>query len=173
MVRFWDINTFKKNKKTQMPTPREIWQKPSYFVAFGFGAGCIPVAPGTFGTLMAIPFYLMMQSLSLTIYLTLLILITIGSVWLSQKVSEEIQVHDHPGMCLDEIVGFLVTMCGAPFGIGWIILGFILFRFFDILKPWPINYIDQKVSGGFGMILDDIVAGIFSLIILQIIAWIL
>jgi phosphatidylglycerophosphatase A len=88
-------------------------------------------------------------------------------------VSKEIHVHDHPGMCIDEVVGYLVTMFGAPHGFRWIVLGFIAFRIFDIWKPWPIHIIDQKVKGGFGMILDDILAGIYSILVLHILSWII
>lgn len=157
----------------QLPIPHSVWQKPSHFIAFGFGSGTVPFAPGTFGTLMAVPFYLSLQSFSLGVYLTLVVLITIASMWLCKKVSGEIKIHDHPGMCLDEIVGYLVTMIAAPHGFGWMLLGFLLFRFFDIVKPWPIRYIDENITGGFGMILDDILAGIYSFVLLQALAWLL
>lgn len=153
------------------PVPDSVWKKPSHFIAFGFGAGTVPFAPGTFGTLMAIPFYLAMQPLSHVSYLIFLILITIGSMWLCDVVSKETKTHDHSGMCLDEIVGYLVTMFAAPKGWLWLIIGFALFRFFDIVKPWPIRQIDEKVKGGFGMILDDVLAGIYSLILIQLFSW--
>jgi phosphatidylglycerophosphatase A len=158
---------------TPQPVPRSMWRNPLHFIAFGFGAGAIPFAPGTFGTLMGIPFYLALRSLSLTNYLAVLLVIIVSSMWLSHKVAKEIGVHDHTGMCLDEIVGFLVTMANAPFGWGWILIGFLLFRLFDIWKPWPINYIDEKVPGGVGIILDDVLAGIYSLVIIQILARVL
>ncbi|MCD6040167.1 MAG: p [Gammaproteobacteria bacterium] len=154
------------------PLPSSMWKKSSHFIAFGFGSGAAPFAPGTFGTLMGIPFYLAMQSLSHVLYLILLVLIILASMWLCDKVSKEIGIHDHSGMCLDEIVGYLVTMYAAPHGILWIWLGFLLFRLFDIWKPWPINYIDEKVSGGVGIILDDVLAGVYSMIILRILSWI-
>lgn len=156
---------------TVPPIPASVWKKPSHFIAFGFGTGAMPVAPGTFGTLIAVPFYLAFRSLPLAAYIVLVLFITIGSMWLCERVSHEIDVHDHQGMCLDEIVGYLVTMTGAPHGIGWIILGFILFRIFDIWKPWPIDYIDKHVSGGFGMILDDVLAGVYSLIFIKLLSW--
>jgi len=158
---------------TVPPIPTSVWQKPSHFIAFGFGSGAMPFAPGTFGTLIAIPFYLAIRSLPLMAYIILVALIVIGSMWLCERVSREINVHDHQGMCLDEIVGYLVTMTGAPHGTIWIILGFILFRIFDIWKPWPIDYIDKHISGGFGIILDDVLAGIFSIIFLKLLSWII
>lgn len=156
---------------TAQSVPRSVWEKPSHFIAFGFGSGAMPFAPGTFGTLMAIPFYLAIQSLSPTLYLLLVVVITLASMWLCDRITKEIGIHDHSGMCLDEIVGYLVTMYGAPHGLIWIIWGFLLFRLFDIWKPWPIRYIDEQVKGGVGIILDDVLAGVYSLIILHILAW--
>lgn len=152
------------------PIPSSIWQNPWHFIAFGFGSGAIPVAPGTFGTLIAVPFYLVLQHLSFLLYFIIVMIIMIGSMWLCDRVSREIDLHDHQGMCLDEIVGYLVTMIGAPHGLPWILIGFGLFRLFDIWKPWPIAYLDEHVHGGIGMILDDVLAGVYSLLILQIIS---
>ena len=155
------------------PAPASVWQKPTHFIAFGFGSGALPYAPGTFGTLMAIPFYLAFQTLPTSAYFWIVVAITIGSMWLCDRVSKEIGVHDHQGMCLDEIVGYLVTMIHAPHGFLWIVTGFILFRIFDIWKPWPIQLVDDKVHGGIGIILDDVLAGIYSFIIIQILSWII
>lgn len=159
-------------RKKAMPVPPSIWQNPLHFVAFGFGTGAIPFAPGTFGTLMAIPFYLVLARFSLPFYLISVLIITLFSMWLCDQVSRDLKVHDHPGMCLDEFPGFLVTMIGAPHGIRWILCGFILFRLFDIFKPWPIRYLDTHVKGGFGMVIDDVVAGFFSFIVLHLLFWI-
>lgn len=169
---FYQIKSLiqKARAKPRPPVPDKVWQSPLYFIAFGFGSGAIPFAPGTFGTLMAIPFYLLFQSLPLLPYLLLVIVIFIASAWICERVSREIHLHDHPGMCLDEFAGFFVTMIHAPKGFLWIVLGFLLFRLFDILKPWPIYVLDEKVHGGLGMVLDDIVAGVFACIIIQIIA---
>lgn len=163
---------FKASTKPVPPIPEAVWRDPVYFMAFGLGSGTIPFAPGTFGTLLAIPFYLLLQPLSLTAYLTFVIAFIIFSSWISERVSRQIHEHDHPGMCIDEFAGFFVTMINAPHGWGWVLLGFLLFRLFDIWKPWPINIIDKKVHGGFGMVLDDIVAGIFAMIIIQILRFI-
>jgi len=155
------------------PIPKSMWTNPLHFIAFGFGSGAMPVAPGTFGTLVGIPFYLAMQSLPPLHYFLITVAAILISIWICHKVSRDIGVHDHPGMSLDEIIGFLVTMFLAPHGWLWIGLGFLLFRLFDIWKPWPIGYIDDKVSGGLGVILDDVIAGIVSCIILQFIARVL
>lgn len=152
------------------PIPAKVWTNPLYFLAFGLGSGAAPFAPGTFGTLMAIPFYLILSHfLSLTAYIIFTLIFIALSSWISDIVSRHIHEHDHPGMCIDEFAGFFVTMIGAPAGWPWVLLGFVLFRLFDIWKPWPIRTIDEKVHGGFGMILDDVVAGLFAFFIIQII----
>jgi phosphatidylglycerophosphatase A len=157
-------------KKTIPPIPKAVWTNPLYFIAFGFGSGAMPIAPGTFGTLLAIPFYLLLRPLPLYAYLVVVLAFIIFSIWVSDRVSREIHVHDHQGMCIDEFAGFFVTMIAAPHDWPWIVLGFFLFRLFDIWKPWPIRWIDEKVQGGFGMILDDVVAGLFAMCIIQVLA---
>lgn len=170
MAQFAVTNIFKsfKFRSKQSPAiPQKVWQDPLYFIAFGLGSGTIPFAPGTFGTLMAIPFYLLLEPLPLKIYVSFVVIFIVISSLICAKVSRAIKVHDHPGMCIDEFAGFFVTMINAPHGIGWIVLGFLLFRLFDIWKPWPISFIDEHMHGGFGMVLDDVLAGIYALVIIQ------
>ena len=167
----WVTNILRKLKKSTRavpPLPKAAFRDPLYFIAFGFGTGAIPFAPGTFGTLAAIPFYLLFRLLPLDLYLALVLLLIPFTSWLCEKVSREIHAHDHPGMCIDEFVGFFVTMINAPFGFWWIVLGFMLFRLFDIWKPWPIRWVDQHIQNGFGMILDDVLAGVYGFVILQL-----
>ena len=147
--------------------PASVWRNPVHFLAFGFGSGASPYAPGTIGTLVAVPIYLLMMHLSLWIYLILVVVMLIVGIWLCDVTSRDLGVHDHSGIVWDEFVGYLITMAAAPQGVAWIITGFILFRFFDILKPWPIRYIDKQVQGGWGIMLDDILAGVFSWLTLQ------
>lgn len=161
-------STFKRYSNPIAPIPAKVWQDPFYFIAFGFGAGAMPVAPGTFGTLMAIPFYLLFSSLPLFYYIGFVLLLIVATSFLCERISKEIQTHDHQGMCIDEFVGFFVTMIGSPTEFRWIIIGFVLFRLFDIWKPQPIRYIDEHVHGGFGMILDDVIAGIFAMGAMQL-----
>jgi phosphatidylglycerophosphatase A len=161
---------FSNYSKKQLPVPKQIWTNPLYFIAFGFGTGIAPFAPGTFGTLGAVLIYLLIQSLPLFSYLLFTAIFIVISIWVSEKISKKIHVHDHPGMCIDEFAGYFVTMIHAPHGWGWILYGFLLFRLFDIWKPWPINIIDRDVHGGFGMILDDVVAGLFAFCIIQLTA---
>ncbi|MGH1463286.1 MAG: phosphatidylglycerophosphatase A family protein [Neptuniibacter sp.] len=151
--------------------PASVWKNPIHFLAFGLGSGASPYAPGTVGTLAAIIPYLWLQHLPLTQYLIMLVVTTLVGIWLCDRTSKDIGVHDHGGIVWDEFVGFWLTMTLAPSGWGWILIGFILFRIFDILKPWPIGWADSKVSGGLGIMLDDILAGIYAALILQFIAF--
>ena len=146
------------------------WSNPIHLLAFGFGSGAMPKAPGTWGTLVAIPLYLFMQDLSLMAYLALLVVMTVAGVWICDVTTKALGVHDHPGIVWDEIVGYLITMILAPEGWFWLVVGFILFRIFDIAKPWPIRFIDRSVKGGFGIMLDDVLAGVMALACLQLIS---
>jgi phosphatidylglycerophosphatase A len=146
---------------------RVVLGSPIHFIAFGFGSGLAPTAPGTVGTLVGIPFFFLMASLSLGSYLVLTLLLFLFGVWVCDQSSKMLGVHDHGGIVWDEIVGYLVTMIAAPSGWGWVAMGFILFRIFDIFKPWPISYLDKHVSGGMGIMIDDVLAGIYALLVLQ------
>ncbi len=148
-----------------------ILSSPVHFLAFGFGSGLAPKAPGTAGTIVAVLLYLLCQSLDLLSYSLLTAAICIAGVWICGKSSEMLGVHDHGGIVWDEFAGYFVTMIAAPPGWVWIVVGFILFRLFDILKPWPIEWADQHVDGGLGIMLDDILAGLASFAVLQILAY--
>ena len=147
------------------PDPRN----PRHFIAFGFGAGFTPVAPGTAGTLVAIPLYLLLAGLPLPYYAALTAVLFVVGIPLCTSVSRDLGVHDHGGIVWDEIVGYLVTMIAAPPGGLAIVLGFLFFRLFDILKPWPIRAIDRAVGGGLGIMVDDLVAGVFAAVALQLV----
>jgi phosphatidylglycerophosphatase A len=147
-------------------------RNPIHLLAFGLGSGCAPKAPGTFGTLAAIPFWwLFLQDVPLIPYLCVVIAGFAFGVYLCEQTSKDLGVHDHGGMVWDEWIGLWITYIALPGGIEWIIIGFALFRFFDILKPWPIKWLDEKVHGGFGIMIDDVLAGIFALACLQGLAY--
>lgn len=148
-------------------------KNPIHFLALGFGAGLTPKLPGTAGTVVGVFIYLPLQSLYWLYYLLLVLVLFVVGVWLCGKSAAALAVHDHPGIVWDEIVGYLITMTAAPQGWGWIMLGFCLFRLFDIYKPWPIRWLDRHVSGGFGIMIDDVLAAVFSVVILQLIAYLL
>ncbi|HED38820.1 MAG TPA: phosphatidylglycerophosphatase A [Chromatiales bacterium] len=143
---------------------------PVNFVALGFGAGLSKYAPGTVGTLVAVPLYLLLEPLSLLAYVVISVALTLVGIWLCDRSARTLGVHDHPGIVWDEIAGYLLTMIAAPSGWQWVVLGFILFRLFDIWKPWPIKAIDRKVDGGLGIMLDDVVAALFAWLVLYVIA---
>ena len=146
---------------------------PVHLLALGFGAGLVPKLPGTAGTLIGVLLFIPMQQLLWQYYSVVIVLMFLSGIWLCGRTAAYLGVHDHPGIVWDEIVGYLFTMIMAPQGWEWILLGFSLFRLFDILKQWPIGWIDKRVHGGFGIMADDALAAVYSLISLQIIAYLL
>ncbi len=152
--------------------PQGFLKDPVNFLAFGLGSGCAPKAPGTFGTAAAVLFYLPLQYLSIWLYLGFIVVTFALGVWLCDRASKTLGVHDHGGIVWDEFVGYWITMIAAPAGWVWILVGFLLFRLFDIWKPWPIKVADNVIEGGFGIMIDDVLAGIYALICLQILAYV-
>lgn len=146
---------------------------PVHFFAMGFGSGLSPIMPGTCGTIVAIPIYLLLSFLSWQSYLVFLAVIIVIGFWLCDKTSRNLDEEDPPRIVWDEISGFLLTMFIIPFNFKWIILGFILFRLFDIWKPWPISWINANIHNGYGIMADDLLAAIYSWTILQLILWII
>lgn len=160
------------------PEPGTILRDPVHLLAFGFGAGLSPVMPGTVGTLVGIPFFLVMYWLPWPVYLGLTALLFAAGILLCSESARRLAAHDHPGIVWDEIVGFLVAMTplipdllggssSAPLWF-WIIAGFLAFRLFDIVKPPPIRQIDRRVHGGIGIMLDDLIAGLFAAVLLAL-----
>jgi phosphatidylglycerophosphatase A len=140
-------------------------------LAFGFGSGLAPKAPGTIGTLAAIPLYLLLAKLPLIGYALVVLLSFMVGCWLCGEAAKRLGVHDFGGIVWDEFVGYWITMLAAPAGWLWIALGFVLFRLFDIWKPWPIRLADKQVQGGLGIMLDDVLAGIYAWLCLQALAY--
>ncbi|MGH8454972.1 MAG: phosphatidylglycerophosphatase A family protein [Nevskiales bacterium] len=157
--------------KSPLPPARQILSSPVHFLAFGFGTGLAPVAPGTFGTLVGIPFFLVLQPFGLPIYLAVTAVLFALGCYLCGESARRLGVHDHGGIVWDEIVAFLVTMLPWLLGVpratsvplwAWLAIGFGLFRFFDILKPPPANLADRHMHGGFGIMLDDLIAAVYA-----------
>ncbi|MGL1955921.1 MAG: phosphatidylglycerophosphatase A [Colwellia sp.] len=142
---------------------------PIQFLALGFGSGLAPKAPGTFGTIAAIPLYLLLMGLSPLHYAIVLVVMSVSGIYICGKAAKDVGAHDHPAIVWDEFVGFLITMFMIPLSWQSLFVGFVLFRFFDILKPWPISLADKKLAGGFGIMFDDILAGLFALAIMHFI----
>lgn len=151
-------------------TPSSVWRNPVHFFAFGFGSGAVPKAPGTAGTVVALIIYLLAPTLTPLVYLLVIGLSFIFGIWICGKTAEDIGVHDHGGIVWDEFVGYWITMFMAPSGLLWALLGFVLFRLLDIVKPWPIKWADKQVKGGMGIMLDDVLAGIMAALCIQALA---
>jgi len=149
----------------------KVWQDPLYFIAFGFGSGLMPIAPGTWGTLVAMPIYLCLAHLGWMVYLSVSLAAFVLGVFVCDHVSRDMGVHDYKGIVWDEVVGYLLTMCLVPVGWVWMLVGFVLFRVFDIWKPQPIRLIDRRVPGGLGIMLDDVVAAVFAWMVMQLLVW--
>lgn len=152
-----------------------IFRDPVLLIACGFGAGLSPKAPGTFGTLIAVPLYLVLESLGLSIYLIVLVVASVGGIRICSIASRKFGMHDCQQIVWDEIVGYWITMAAFPVSPENMVVGFLLFRVYDIFKPWPIRVIDRSVGGGLGIMLDDILAGIFgwiSLYALIAVGWV-
>lgn len=157
------INIFNMNT----PTLKQVFSNANHFFAFGFGSGLAAKAPGTFGTLAAIPIYWLIQDLSWPLYISwLLVTFALGVYWCDRS-SKQLGVHDHGGIVWDEFVGYWITMFLVPSSWLFMLVGFVLFRLFDIVKPWPISWLDRKVKGGFGIMIDDVLAGIYACAVLH------
>ena len=155
--------------KNRIRARHQVWHNPWHFLAFGFGSGLARFAPGTFGTLAAIPVYLLLVQLPWLLYAGITVVAFYAGIVICQLTSDDLRVHDFSGIVWDEFVGFWITMFLIPFDWKWIVLGFVLFRFFDIVKPWPIRWLDKKVEGGFGIMIDDVLAGIYAWAVLMLI----
>lgn len=148
------------------PTLAQIWRQPTLLLAFGFGAGLSPKAPGTVGSLVALPLYLLLVPLPLPLYGACLAILFIAGVWITAQ-AEQRTSHDHPGIVWDEIVGQLVALTLAPVNLFALLVGFALFRLFDIWKPQPIRWLNDNIRGGWGIMLDDLAAGIAAALCLH------
>lgn len=146
---------------------------PVHCLALGLGSGLLPRAPGTAGTVLGIPLYLLLSPLSTPFYMLAVVLAFVLGVWVCQRTARDVGVHDHPAIVWDEVVGYLVTMAAVPPGWLTVVSGFVLFRFFDVIKPPPIRNVDRRVHGGFGIMFDDVLAGAYAAGLLHLLLWVL
>ena len=151
------------------PLAKPNMRNPVHFLAFGFGSGLSPVAPGTMGTLAAMPLWLLLAQFPMWFYLLATLAVIAVGPYLCGKTSKDLGVHDHGGIVWDEFAGLLVTMIAVPVGWWPALLGFVAFRFFDVLKPWPIGWLDKRVDGGWGIMVDDLLAGVYALIVVHLV----
>ena len=150
---------------------RKVLTDPVNFVAFGFGTGLAPVAPGTFGSLPGVLLAWLTLDMGIYFQLGIAAALFVSGVWICGESARRIGVHDHGGIVWDEICGMYVTLLLAPPTIIAFALGFGLFRLFDIAKPWPIRDLDHRLGGGLGIMLDDLVAALYALILLTLYGW--
>jgi phosphatidylglycerophosphatase A len=136
------------------------------FFAFGFGSGLLTRAPGTMGTLAAVPIAMLLSHFDLLGFWFLALAFLLG-VWVCGSTSRKLGVEDYGGIVWDEMVSFWLVVAFVPFHWAWLLAGFILFRGFDILKPWPISLLDENFKGGWGIMLDDILAALYAILILS------
>ena len=156
------------NKSVKIEIPVKMLLNPVHFFSLGFGSGLAPKLPGTMGTLVGVLLFILMPEVSWIVYLIIIICGFLFGIFCCGYTARTLNIHDHHSIVWDEIIGYLITMFMVPKEWMWILIGFILFRVFDILKPWPISFIDRRVGGGLGIMFDDLLAALFSLAIIQI-----
>jgi phosphatidylglycerophosphatase A len=152
---------------------RQVFTHPVHFLAYGFGAGLSPKAPGTMGTVVAVPVYALLMYAGSGAYLPVLVVSLVAGVFICGYTAGIMGIDDPKGVVWDEIVGYLITMLFLPFNWVWMLGGFLLFRLFDIWKPWPIRWVDRQIKGGVGIMLDDVIAAVFACVLLNLAAYFL
>ncbi len=159
------------SKNDKHVTVKNLFATPANFFALGLGSGLIKPAPGTWGSLFALLPYLLLANLPAWQYATVVVTSFFIGIYFCHACAEYLGVHDHGAIVWDEFVGVWLTLFLVPFSFFNIILGFALFRFFDIVKPWPIKWLDKSVSGGFGIMIDDVLAAVYAWLVLQAIIY--
>ncbi len=143
--------------------PPGFLKDPVHLMAFGFGSGAAARAPGTWGSLAAIPFWLALAWMPPVAYWFFVFFAFLIGVWLCGKTARDLKVHDHGGIVWDEFVGMWIVLGLFPDNIYGVLMAFALFRLFDVVKPWPINWLDNHLPGGLGIMVDDVVAGFMAM----------
>lgn len=154
-------------------SPSSVLRHPAGWIATGFGSGLSPLAPGTVGSAVALLPWLWLRTLPLPAYMASVLLAFALGVWASAWVVRRSGVQDPQLVVWDEFVGLWIALIAAPQGWYWMLAGFALFRLFDIWKPWPVSWADEKIKGGLGVMFDDVIAGGYALIVMQLVALLL
>jgi phosphatidylglycerophosphatase A len=158
------------SRVSSVPTFGFLVSHPAHFIALGFGAGLAPFAPGTFGTLVAIPIAAALHAhASDAVFVAAIVGFLALGVWAAEVTGRDLGVSDHGAIVWDEVVAFLLVLFFVGDGLVWILLAFGVFRFFDIVKPPPIRQLDAALKNGFGVMVDDLVAAGFTLIVLAVV----
>ncbi|MEQ1590918.1 MAG: phosphatidylglycerophosphatase A [Thiobacillaceae bacterium] len=158
---------------TISPDFKFMLARPAHFIALGFGSGLAPKAPGTFGTLVGFPVYFLLQALSPNMA-SLVALLAAGfilGIWASARTSRALGVADHGAIVWDEIIAFAMVLSVTPVSVLWYGVAFAAFRFFDILKPWPIRQFDARLKNGFGVMFDDVLAAFYAVVVIKGLQW--
>ena len=150
------------------PITKKVFTNPWYFIAYGFGSGLMPRAPGTAGSLLGLLLFIPALALPIVVQIAIIVLAFALGVFVSGKVAKLLAIKDPSGIVWDEFVGMWITMLWLPHQWYWLLIAFALFRLFDIWKPWPVSVADREVAGGLGIMLDDVVAAVYALGTLQL-----
>ncbi len=158
------------NKNARIPAST-VFADPVHFLAFGFGTGLAPFAPGTFGSLPGVLLFWLTLDFGLYVQLGIALALAAAGIWICGESARRIGVHDHGGIVWDEIAGMYVTLFLAPVSVSGFVLAFVLFRVMDIVKPWPIRDLDHRMHGGLGIMLDDLLAALYAASLLALYGW--
>jgi phosphatidylglycerophosphatase A len=161
------------SRERPLPIPPGFLRQPVHLIALGLGAGCVPRAPGTAGTVVGVALFLAFRPMPVAEYLFVVAVMFAAGVLVCGRAAAALRAHDHPAIVWDEVVGFLIAMAAVPRTWPWVLSAFVLFRIFDIAKPWPIGWLDRQVSGGLGIMLDDAVAGLMACACLHVTAYVI
>ncbi len=163
----------KTGNNTEGNLARMVLRDPVNFLAFGFGTGLAPFAPGTFGSIPGVLLFWLTLEFGLYVQFGVAVALAFAGIWICGESARRIGVHDHGGIVWDEITGMYFTLLVAPYSVtGWL-LAFALFRVFDIVKPWPIRDLDHRLGGGLGIMLDDLVAALYAAVLLGLYRWLM
>ena len=144
-----------------------IWKYPLHWLAYGFGLGLSPIAPGTLGTLLGIPLFWLMSGLSPALYAVIVFALFLPGIFICGQTARDEGAIDPGSIVYDEVIGFLVAMYLLPFDWRWVLTGFIVYRVFDIWKPFPVGWVEDKLRLGSGIMADDVIAGLYTFLVLH------
>lgn len=161
-----NINLTRYQKNVPRP-PHSIWTNPIHFITCGFGIGAFPFFPGTVATAFAIPLVILLSHTAWWFYLSICCLMFLSGIYLCGITNRDFGTDDHPAAVWDEIATFPIAMLGIPVTPFFLLIAFVLFRFFDIVKPGPIRWVDKNMHSGFGVMLDDLLAALATLILMH------
>jgi len=151
-----------KLRRSHSTTAAALGTDPVSWLAFGLGTGLSPYAPGTWGAVLALPLAWGLHLAGPVAYIVVTLVVCVSGIWICGRAARRLEVHDHPGINFDEVAGQLVACAMVPLDWRWFVLSFVFFRLFDILKPWPIGWLDRRLGGGTGIMADDIAAGVIA-----------